>query len=126
MAFDPTKPVQTRDGRPARIICTDRNHVDGSIVALVKAVTGPHKGEEVLMQYYEDGSYIRGNRTWDADLINVPEVRYEYQNVHKVDREYGRRWPKESYHKAPSAIAVLKYTFEDDKLVSVELTDEYD
>lgn len=33
-AFDPTKPVQTRDGRKARIICTDAKGVL-PIIALV-------------------------------------------------------------------------------------------
>ena len=39
--FDPTKPVQTRDGREARIICTDvERKGDWPIVALIKTSDG--------------------------------------------------------------------------------------
>lgn len=63
--FDPTKPVQTRDGRPARIICTDRYESNGQfpIVALVNVGA------------YEQVSYHRTDgRTTNyptPDLVNI-------------------------------------------------------
>jgi YD repeat-containing protein len=64
--FDATKPVQTRDGRAARIICTDREggRSDGLIVALVD--TG---SQERAFYYDQDG---HGTCHESLDLVNVP------------------------------------------------------
>ena len=75
--FDPTKPVQTRDGRPARIICTDREHDIDKIVALVSLDPG---GEHVS-EYRKDGRYMCARE--DAmDLINIPERRSVFWNTY--------------------------------------------
>ena len=50
MTFDPTKPVQTRDGRKARIICTDLNNPAFRIVAVID-----HPGGEYVETYYSNG-----------------------------------------------------------------------
>lgn len=66
--FDPTKPVQTRDGRKARIVCTDRvGHTN--LVALVMT-----DYFEAVYSYYSTGKHISGND--GADLVNVPEKRW--------------------------------------------------
>jgi hypothetical protein len=69
MAFDPKKPVQTRDGRSARIIATD---VKGEcpIIALVAL----SNGAEAPYSYYADGS-VRQLALHPRDLVNVPEKR---------------------------------------------------
>ena len=67
--FDPTKPVQTRDGRKARIICTDRsiNAADGwPIIALVKNRTD---GYESVTHHNSAGLCLDCE---DTDLINIP------------------------------------------------------
>ncbi len=67
--FDPTKPVRTRDGKPARILCTDARG-DLPIVALVGA-----PGEsEYVQRFTKDGCAYR-NVPLPHDLINVPEKR---------------------------------------------------
>lgn len=63
--FDPTKPVQTRDGYKTRIICTDAKG-DYPIVALVT-----HGEVEVAWAYRSDGKLGYGQQ--HSDLINVPE-----------------------------------------------------
>jgi hypothetical protein len=71
--FDVTKPVQTRDGRKARIICTDRDHIDGSIVALIQQSNGPHEGEETILSHFKDGCWTTPNgKPHSNDLINIP------------------------------------------------------
>lgn len=69
--FDPKKPVRTRDGRQARIICTDRKDRPGwraiPYVALVVAADG---GEDTYW-YHEDGTCH--NKVQELDLINIPE-----------------------------------------------------
>lgn len=67
MPLDLTKPVQTRDGRPVRILCTDRRHSVDTIVALV--VRGD--AYEAVVTYAADGSY--GIAPSAEDLINVAE-----------------------------------------------------
>lgn len=71
MTFDPTKPVQTRDGREARIICTDAKG-DYPIIALV--------GPDEILRFYDSGgkSYYYS----ENDLINIPEKRVVWFNVY--------------------------------------------
>lgn len=64
--FDPTKPVQTRDGRKARIICTDRKG-EMPIVALITS----EDGTETISDFKLNGSYWCGLK--ESDLINIPQ-----------------------------------------------------
>jgi len=70
MTFDPTKPVQTRDGRPARVICADARG-GWPIIALI----GVSEGCEETSRHLEDGAYNRAAPQSRRDLINVPEKR---------------------------------------------------
>lgn len=123
--FDPTKPVQTRDGRPARIICTDRNHIDGPIVALITAQTRGHEGEELIQSFYENGYY----RPYpfsphSIDLVNIPERTEKFLKVYSGET-FGRMHKSLEAAKACEKIrepdGYLKLIYEDDVLVSVEL-----
>ena len=68
--FDPTKPVQTRDGRAARIICTDRAGNDDTIVALI---TSLHGTESIIQCKLGGKVYFTSDSP--ADLINIPTKR---------------------------------------------------
>ena len=73
------KPVCTRDGRKARIVCFDKND-SKSIVALIQ----PQKGSdiEVVMDYYNDGKvYERDEST--NDLMMLPEKKEGWVNVYR-------------------------------------------
>jgi hypothetical protein len=69
--FDPTKPVQTRDGRKARIICTDRKSIGGyPIVALIHE--SQSRDFETHGVYTLDGkNYPADDRLNPLDLINI-------------------------------------------------------
>ena len=72
------KPVCTRDGRKARIICFDRIDNTGcnlSIVALIQC-----GGTEVSQLYCDDGK--RGVKS-DLDLMMLPEKKEGWVNVYK-------------------------------------------
>jgi hypothetical protein len=70
--LDLTKPVQTRRGDPARVIC--KNRVGKyPIIALV----GPH---ELVYGYTPQGEFEYGALT-DADLVNVPEPHAEVRRA---------------------------------------------
>lgn len=103
-SFDPTKPVQTRDGRKARIIATDAKLTDGrSIIALVERTNGG----EMARYVYEDGSWFGSYVTDPSDLINVPEETVEYRTVALGERAalqpYGRGCSVLSIGCVPSA-----------------------
>jgi len=72
MKFDPTKPVQTRGGRTARIICTDARG-GWPIIALVES----SEGREETSRNGEDGAYSNhpDHPQSHHDLVNVPEKR---------------------------------------------------
>lgn len=64
--------VQTRDGKPARIICYDSHHEHYPIVALIT-----EDGEESPSMYCIDGRYDRSlKRPKDEDLVMVSENLY--------------------------------------------------
>lgn len=74
MAFDPSKPVQTRDGRKARIICLDKKG-DFPIVALVSTVFD--EDDENPLSYTAEGRYYKHKDEEDSvlDLVNIPQRR---------------------------------------------------
>lgn len=86
--FDTTKPVRTRDGRKARILCTDSNNNDYPIVALVTESNGEEESDEYTAQghYYSTaGLNIAAS---PADLINVPTHKTMFLNVYKGSPPY--------------------------------------
>lgn len=109
MSFDPTKPVQTRDGRRARIICTDRDSIY-SIVALVREPNG----EESVSSYTKYGRSIpHYGGTSSKDLINIPVRRAAWVNFFPRDAEvYGSREEADEDATA-ERIACVRVEFED-------------
>ena len=73
------KPVCTRDGRKARIICFDRDW-NMHIVALV---AGP-LGEEV--RYYLSNGKVAFDKQNDGDLMMLPEKKEGWINVYKKEQ----------------------------------------
>ena len=76
------KPVCTRDGRKARIICFDRISGDDvyKIVACVTAFDGDF--EEVL-SYRIDGYIVDSQNPKDEDLMMLPEKKEGWVNLYK-------------------------------------------
>lgn len=64
--FDFTQPVRTRDGRPARIVCTNARG-RYPIVALVAA----KDGTESPISFTAAGRLVEGDED-DLDLVNIP------------------------------------------------------
>lgn len=74
--LDLTKPVKTRDGREARIICTDRVG-DNNIIALVK----DEDGGEYAISCDETGKrWLSGE--CKEDLVNIPEKKVGWINIY--------------------------------------------
>ena len=79
------KPVCTRDGHKARIICFDYNGETGDypIVALVHYNKG-NKCYERVLKYTSDGLFNKyGDCQHDDDLMMLPEKKEGWVNVYK-------------------------------------------
>lgn len=75
-------PVQTRDGRPARIICYDKKGTEYPIVALIY---NNERECEIIEEYSIDGKasiHLIDNR----DLVMAPVTKEGWVNVYK-DKE---------------------------------------
>ena len=75
------KPVCTRDGRKARIICFDsKNDPQRPIVALVE-----HNDNELLYEYTIEGKdrFSHISTTGTSDLMMLPEKKEGWVNVYK-------------------------------------------
>lgn len=93
--FDPSKPVQTRDGRKARILCTDKvcDTSWSPDVSTIVALVMHEAGVEIVNGYYEDGRRYRNNQSL-SDLVNVPEKKFEYYRMWRDDLStYTSRYP---------------------------------
>lgn len=75
--IDLTKPVQTRDGRKVRVLCTDRKGSSNSIVGLI-VLEG---GKEYVQTWEANGNFVTSGDA-PADLINVPDKRVVWVNMY--------------------------------------------
>ena len=78
------KPVCTRDGRKARIICFDsKNDPQRPIVALVE-----HNDNELLYEYTIEGKerFSHISTTGTSDLMMLPEKEEGWVNVYKKEK----------------------------------------
>lgn len=73
------RPVCTRDGRKARIICLDSSGVR-PMVALVAECEGE---EEIPYKYHYDGSYNCSSISSDYDLMMTPKVVEGWVNIYR-------------------------------------------
>ena len=80
MKLDLSKPVRTRDGRPARIICTDCRGSEYTLVALVTY----NDGAERPRRFTASGAFH--NECTSLGLVNVPEKRSMWVNIYPYGR----------------------------------------
>lgn len=77
---NPSKKVVTREGRSARIICTDAK--EGYPVVALIALEGEHGGYEKPETYTKDGRCYVGIQT-DLDLFFAIEKREGWVNIYR-------------------------------------------
>lgn len=83
--FNPTKPVKTRGGQQARIICTDASDAEPII-----AVLGSGDYSRIYT-YTAEGRYHRNGWESNLDLINIPETTKRCQRVFFILSEGGTK-----------------------------------
>lgn len=119
-AFDPTKPVQTRDGYPARIIATDAARYDGKTIVALKKVGS---NEQAIFRF-ADGRQSRSRETCQ-DLINVPETKTVFVSLgdgFNVDANRDEAKCRDlAKDQDPYGFGVVKVVKQGGKLVSAEL-----
>lgn len=76
--LDLNKPVQTRDGRKARIVCTDKK----GRYRIIACIEHPNlSGVEDCYTYTLEGICNESRGKIDIDLINAPEKYVMYINI---------------------------------------------
>ena len=77
---NPSRKIVTKEGKPARIICTDAKSENYPIVALIenKLTEG-----ESLLCYTKEGKIYLDNGLSDADLFFAPEKHEGWINLYK-------------------------------------------
>ena len=76
---NPSRKVVTRDGREARIICTDRRDLNFPIIALIENISG---GGEKACSYTKDGRHYTDCPDI-FDLFFAPEKHEGWINVYR-------------------------------------------
>lgn len=116
------KPVCTRDGRKARIICFDAKRKDEkNIIALVSSKDYP--GFEDLIAYPNNGNYHGGHEN-DGDLMMFSEKKEGWINIYPnstkaeiyLDSTGGNIYPTKELaecYSSPDCIATIKVEWEE-------------
>ena len=73
------KPVCTRGGRKARMLCFDFKNDDYPLVAAVEE----HEGKEVTLMYTNKGFFYKSENKDNLDLMMLPERKEGWVNVYK-------------------------------------------
>lgn len=98
---DWSKPLQTRNGLKARLICSDAKLEDGSVWYVVLIRNG--RFEEVRF-HLQNGHLLR-NRTSEWDIVNVVEKRTCWVNVWRDKGVWGRMPTSVTYNSRQEADA---------------------
>lgn len=75
---NPDREIVTRDGRAARILCTDRNYDNYPVVALIQE----HRYEDTC-NYTKDGLFLDGTEDRN-DLFFAPEKKEGWVNIYRT------------------------------------------
>ena len=94
---DPSRKVVTRDGRPVRIICTDRKGLD--VKPIVALITLPNC-DEIVKCFWDNGIETAGSEDKN-DLFFAPSKHTDYINLYRDESVYflGAVYTSEEYAK---------------------------
>lgn len=116
MTLDITRPVQTRDGRPVRIITWTEGTKEYPIVGVVEDDLG-----EVLYKWTSEGYFLKGCKAYDDnDLINAPERRSLYVNINEKGFTTSHQSRKIADDYSFGRIGLIRVDLEDGAIVGFE------
>jgi hypothetical protein len=108
MAIDWTKPVQTRDGRKVRVLCTDGPDLRYPVIGVADGGLCPET-------WTIDGVHFANGVPSDLDIINTPDPPVtvtRWVNVYPdMERFYRSRDDATFYHGVNGPIACVPVTF---------------
>ena len=109
---NPSKKVVTRDGRSARICCTDRKSEEQPIVALIASLT---EDSEYVGTYRKDGIWSTCGCASELDLFFSPEKHEAWINIYPDSSIGGIYTSEEEARNAasPSYISTIKIEWEE-------------
>ena len=107
---NPSRKVVTRDGRNARIICTDAK----ALYPIIALVESPNHVDEIARSYTKDGYFSPGEE-YDCDLFFASEKHEGWVNIYPQGRLGGLYGSAEkAKQNANSAlIAIVKIEWEE-------------
>jgi hypothetical protein len=79
---NPGQKIVTRDGRAARILCTDRNYDNYPVVALVQVQLRGGQLRDDPYCYTKDGLYLDHSEN-SKDLFFAPEKKVGWINIYR-------------------------------------------
>ena len=91
------KPVCTRDGRKARIICFDR--INGDYYKIVACVTAFDGDFEEVLFYGIDGYIVDSQNPKDEDLMMLLEKKEGWANVYREETNNNERLIEQTIYK---------------------------
>jgi hypothetical protein len=108
MKIDFTKPVQTRDGRKVRILCTDAGE-PFPIVGICEDLTSGRFAQ----RWTADGYYLDNGKQDRVDLIQAPVKRTVWINIYKDGAYMYESKYDADMNCEPTRIACVKVEFEE-------------
>lgn len=78
---NPELKVVTRDGRDARIICTDKK--GGNKAKIVALIYDAENKKECISSYYPDGKFLK-DTTHNLDLFFAPTKHEGWTNIYQI------------------------------------------
>ena len=107
---NPSRKVVTRDGRNARIICTDAK----ALYPIIALVESPNHVDEIARSYTNDGYFSPGEE-YDCDLFFASEKHEGWVNIYPQGRLgglYGSA-EKAKQNAGSALIAIVKIEWEE-------------
>ena len=107
---NPSRKVVTRDGRNARIICTDAK----ALYPIIALVESPNHVDEIASSYTKDGYFSPGEE-YDCDLFFASEKHEGWVNIYPQGRLgglYGSA-EKAKQNAGSALIAIVKIEWEE-------------
>lgn len=102
------KPVCTRSGKSARIICFDVKGAKHPIIALVK-----EDEYERVCSYMLDGKRFKDEEEWSDDLLMLPEKKEGWVVIRRSDIYENEEQAKETLLNSHTAMMIRKITWEE-------------
>ena len=114
---NPSRKIVTRDGRNARILCTDAKG-DFPIVTLIETLDN---SIEIVSKFKKNGHFLIGDYDSNLDLFFVPEKHEGWVNLYRDTRDVtyvgsmytSEKEAKENIYSPPRYVTTVKIEWEE-------------